>query len=76
LFIMPSTLPVASPAFTMCFIIGGKNSLEARISETWPPWLTCLAISAQASSTWTLPLAAATISSVLRIGTPERIRVA
>src|ERR1017187_4628589 len=60
----------------MCFIIGGKNSFEARISDTWPPWLTCLAISAQASSIWTLPLAAAVISRVLRIGTPERMSVA
>jgi hypothetical protein len=60
----------------MCFIIGGKNVLVPRISETCPPWLTCLAISSQAASTWTLLLAAETISSVRRIGTPERTSVA
>ena len=73
---MPSTLPVDSPAFTMCFIMGGKKVLVAMMSETWPPWLTCLAISVQASSICTVLLAADTISRVRRIGTPERISVA
>ena len=72
---MPSTLPVVSPAFTMCFIIGGKKMLMAMMSETCPPWLTCLAISSHASSICTLLLAADTISSVRRMGTPERMRV-
>ncbi len=60
----------------MCFIIGGKKGLDASTSETCPPWLTCLAISSQASSIWTLPLAAETISRVRRMGTPERMSVA
>src|ERR1035437_4499715 len=71
---MTSTLPVASPALTMCFIMGGKKAMAASTSETWPPWLTCLAISRQASSICTSLLAAEVISSVGRMGAPERGR--
>jgi hypothetical protein len=53
-----------------------EEGVRRETSETCPPWLTCLAISEQASSIWHLPLAEETISRVRRMGTPERISVA